>query len=68
MVTKCPWLTTHEAAELLGISESGARWLADTRQVRAIRTPGGRRLLSLADVQRFSRERSERTEESTESR
>lgn len=57
MAAKCPWFTTHETAEFLGITDSGARWLADTGQVQSIRTVGGRRLLSAADVERLRRNR-----------
>lgn len=54
---KSGWLTPGEAAAVLNISASGARWLADSRQVRAVRTPSGRRLLSAADVKRLRAER-----------
>ncbi len=48
------WLTPGEAAERLGdITPSGIRWLADTRQVRSVRTPTGRRLISAADLERL---------------
>jgi hypothetical protein len=51
------WLLPSEAAELLGITASGARWLVDTRQVRSTRTATGRRLISAVDVERLRRER-----------
>lgn len=54
---KSGWITPSEAAAVLKISASGARWLVDTRQVRAVRTPSGRRLLSAADVERLRAER-----------
>lgn len=57
MALRSRFLTPGEAAAVLGISPSGARWMADTRQVRTMRTPSGRRLLSASDVERLRRER-----------
>ena len=54
------FLTPGEAALRLGVSRSGAVWLADTQRVRAIRTPTGRRLLSARDVERLRIERAQR--------
>ncbi len=50
-------LLVGEAAARLGITPSGARWLADTRRVRTTRTPSGVRLLSAHDVERLRQER-----------
>lgn len=57
------WLLPGEAAQRLGVTRSGAVWFADTRRVRAIRTPSGRRLLSAQDVERFRQERERESSE-----
>ncbi len=59
---KRAWLLPTEAGRVLGISASGVRWLADTRRLRAIRTPSGRRLVSAMDLERLRRERKRRHE------
>lgn len=51
------WWTVGTAARHLGLTRSGVRWLADTRKVRAIRTPSGIRLLSARDVERLRQQR-----------
>jgi hypothetical protein len=51
------WLLPGEAATILQMSRSGARWLADTRRIRSIRTASGVRLLSTQDVERFRERR-----------
>jgi DNA-binding transcriptional MerR regulator len=56
-------LLVGEAAARLGITPSGVRWLADTRLVRAIRTPSGVRLLSARDVERLRQEREQRSKQ-----
>lgn len=51
------YLTPTEAARMLGISRSGVLWLVDTRRLRAVRTPSGRRLISARDVYRLKQVR-----------
>jgi excisionase family DNA binding protein len=51
------WLTPGEAARRLGVSRSGAVWFVDTRRVKAVKTPTGRRLISARDVERLRAER-----------
>lgn len=51
------WLTPGEAARRLGVTRSAAVWFVDTRRVRAVKTPTGRRLLSARDVERLRVER-----------
>ena len=53
-------LLVGEAAERLGITASGVRWLVDTGRIRSVRTPRGVRLCSSRDVERLRRERQER--------
>lgn len=61
------WLLPSEAARRLGVTRSGVVWFADTRKIRAIRTPTGRRLLSARSVEELrekrERERSSRVSE-----
>lgn len=51
------YLTPSEAARLLGLSRSGVVWLIDTRRLRATKTPTGRRLVSIRDLERLQRDR-----------
>ncbi|MBM3318823.1 MAG: excisionase family DNA-binding protein [Candidatus Eisenbacteria bacterium] len=52
-----PHLTPSEAARALGVSRSYVLWLADTRRIRATRTPTGRRLISRRAVEHLAAER-----------
>jgi excisionase family DNA binding protein len=54
------WLTPSEAAQRLGMSASGVRWMVDTGRVRPIRTANGRRLVSLRDLDRVRVDRARR--------
>jgi excisionase family DNA binding protein len=49
-----PFLTTHQAASLLGVSLSSvAKWV-DAGRIRAHRTPGGHRRIARSEVERFA--------------
>lgn len=51
------FMTPGEAAEPLGVTPSGVRFLVDVGRLRAVRTRSGRRLIDAADVARMARER-----------
>lgn len=44
------WITTSEAAQLLGVTDRYVRTLADARKLRSVRDDRGRWLLAEADV------------------
>jgi excisionase family DNA binding protein len=48
-----PWLDLAEAARYLGVHFTTLRRWADAGKVPCMRTPGGRRRFSLADLERF---------------
>ena len=54
---RTPYLTPTETARVLGITSSGVRWLVDTRRLKAVRTPSGRRLIVARDLERLRRDR-----------
>jgi excisionase family DNA binding protein len=49
---KC-WMTPGEAAQVLHLSPSRVRVLADSRRLRTFRTPSGRRLIASRSVEAF---------------
>jgi len=49
-------LSTSEFAEAVGISESSARRLADSGEIRVQRTKGGHRKIPISEVIRYARE------------
>jgi molybdopterin-binding protein len=52
-----PQLTVSQAAELLGVSPDTVRRLADRGDLKASRTPGGRRRFDGASVARYAQRR-----------
>jgi len=50
-------LQLKDAAELLDMTPSGVRWLIDTNQLRAQRTPSGQRITWPSAVEQFRAER-----------
>ena len=52
----CSWLSLSEAAVQLGVHPSTLRRWADRGDIPVMRTPGGHRRFSVADVHRFSAE------------
>ncbi len=55
------YLTTHDAARVLGLTTPRVRQLADTGTLPVIRTASGWRLFARADVERLARQRAART-------
>lgn len=51
------WLALKDASEFLGVHFTTLRAWADNGEIRVIRTPGGHRRFSLADLRRFLEER-----------
>jgi excisionase family DNA binding protein len=50
-------LQLKDAAELLGITPSGTRWLIDCGKLPAQRTASGQRILKRSDVETFAAKR-----------
>jgi hypothetical protein len=44
----------REAGRMLGLSESAVRGLTDSKQLRAVRSPNGHRLVVRVDVERLA--------------
>lgn len=57
---KSQWLTTADVAQLVGVSDSGARWLARHGRLPYETTPSGQRLFRLDDVLRLVERRQQR--------
>jgi excisionase family DNA binding protein len=52
MARRAMFMTPGEAAQALGMSTSGVRWMVDVGRMRATRTSSGRRLIALREVER----------------
>jgi DNA-binding transcriptional MerR regulator len=58
--TDAEWLAVADAARIIGVTPAMVRVYANAGQLPFQRTPGGMRLFSRLDVEKFSRERQER--------
>ncbi len=57
MQPSAEWISPNQAARAMGVSESSLKRWCDQGLIKLVRTAGGHRKLSRADVLRFIRER-----------